>query len=500
MPPHTSSLRQRVTGAAKNRSVALKLFITFWLVYAMFATPAGGATPNRYVDLTHSIVNEGRFEIDTYHENTIDKAFVNGHYYAAALPGPSIMAAPLYVVFKEIYRLLPDSVTTQAAEIQSFKKTRLAGSSFYGSVDNVEFFFTQYLLTMVFVGGIGALGATVLFLFARQLGAGQGLALLTAIAYAWGTHAFFFSTTFFEQIITASLGIISFCGVHKFVASDERNPLSILALGALTGLLIFSEYFGAILAGLFFLYLAYHFRDRRAILFALGGLIPLFLLFAYNYLILGNLFDSPYLHLGAEFDCQIKEGLAGVSYPRPERALAVLFGIEKGLFLYAPILILSVTSMTSALAAPRRAAICLFCGAVFAVALIYNASFCFWSATSFGPKYLVDVLPMLTLPIAFTNRTGNLRRGLSWLLLGCSIFINWTGAQFGFAETVWEHTQTLFLRGATLPLFSALISHSSNASTIHVFVERYQPFLTSSAYILLLLVLGWIWKNERAQS
>lgn len=33
------------------------------------------------LDLLHAIVREGRVEIDTWHENTRDKAFFNEHYY-----------------------------------------------------------------------------------------------------------------------------------------------------------------------------------------------------------------------------------------------------------------------------------------------------------------------------------------------------------------------------------------------------------------------------------
>lgn len=479
---------------SKPRSFAIKLFFTFWLVYAIYATPAGGATPNRYVDLTHSIVNEGRFEIDTYHENTLDKAFVNGHYYAAALPGPSIMAVPVYVVLAQVYRMIPVSLTNQAAEIQSFKKTRLPESSFYGQVDNVEFFFTQYFLTMLFVGGVSALGATVLYLLARQLGAGVAGGVLAAVVYAWGTHAFFFSTVFFEQIVTASFGIISLYMVCSSIKRDDRRISRQIPLGALTGLLVFSEYFGAVLAGLLFLYLLYSSRDRRAIYFAMGGLIPLMLLLTYNYLALGNPLDSPYLHLSDEFNYQIKEGFAGISYPHVERGLAVLFGGEKGLFLFAPILVVSVINMISGLASRRCVGIYLFCAAVFAVALLYNASFCCWFVPSFGPKYLVDVLPILSLPIAFTYLKGVMRPWLVGLLLGLSILINWTGAQFGIADTVWEHVQTLLQQGPTLPLFSALLTHSSITSSLHLFLAKWQAALSTGVLVILALALGLLWK------
>ncbi|MCL4486524.1 MAG: hypothetical protein M1570_00135 [Chloroflexi bacterium] len=85
----------------------IKLFLIVWLAYALYATPAGGTLPNRYVDLVHSIVNEGRFEIDTYQANTTDSAFFNGHYYNGALPGPSFFALAPYLVFKGFYPLVP---------------------------------------------------------------------------------------------------------------------------------------------------------------------------------------------------------------------------------------------------------------------------------------------------------------------------------------------------------------------------------------------------------
>ena len=37
----------------KDHLVEFKLFLTIWVVYALYATPAGGVTPNRYVDLVH---------------------------------------------------------------------------------------------------------------------------------------------------------------------------------------------------------------------------------------------------------------------------------------------------------------------------------------------------------------------------------------------------------------------------------------------------------------
>ena len=57
----------------------LVLFITVWSIYVVHVVPGGGVNPNRYFDLTHSIVHQHSLNIDAYQENTIDKptAFPN---------------------------------------------------------------------------------------------------------------------------------------------------------------------------------------------------------------------------------------------------------------------------------------------------------------------------------------------------------------------------------------------------------------------------------------
>lgn len=215
--------------------IEVKLFFVVWAGYAVFATPAGGAQPNRYIDLVHSIANEGRFEIDNYHDNTIDKILIRDHYCVAALPGPSIWAVPLYFIFREAYHLMPQDLLKPIGSIQSFKRERLPESIFYMRVDQIEFFASQFALAIFFVGAFSALGVLILFKFTRSLGASEGLALFPNVAYALGTIAFFFSTTFFEQVITGTLAFLVFFMIHVSVkngAARSRNWHAIVILQA----------------------------------------------------------------------------------------------------------------------------------------------------------------------------------------------------------------------------------------------------------------------------
>src|SRR5260221_8064642 len=164
----------------------VRLFVILWLAYALYASPAGGAGANRYGALVHSIVNEGSLSIDSYHENTIDKAYYNGHYYLGALPGPSFLGVPAYVVFKGIYAITPPSIKHEASGVESYKKEKQADSSFYGRVDNVEFFLSQLFLNLTALALVSALGSVFLFKTLRTLGYDERIALTVSLLYALG--------------------------------------------------------------------------------------------------------------------------------------------------------------------------------------------------------------------------------------------------------------------------------------------------------------------------
>lgn len=53
--------------------------------------------------LTRAIVDEGRLEIDSYYNETGDRAYYNGHYYTDKAPGLSFLALPVYATWKFIY-------------------------------------------------------------------------------------------------------------------------------------------------------------------------------------------------------------------------------------------------------------------------------------------------------------------------------------------------------------------------------------------------------------
>src|SRR3989338_809626 len=90
----------------------LKLFLTFLTIYAIF-TQFIGPNESSHLDLTRAIIDEHRFEIDSYHNNTIDKRFYNGHFYSDKAPGLSFLAVPIYIVTRPIIELIPKNLVKE---------------------------------------------------------------------------------------------------------------------------------------------------------------------------------------------------------------------------------------------------------------------------------------------------------------------------------------------------------------------------------------------------
>lgn len=476
-----------------------KLFLFSWLVYAVFATPAGGVTPNRYVDLVHSIVNEGRFAIDTYQENTIDKAYYNGHYYAGALPGPAFLAVPAYLAFKGLYALLPQSFNQLAGGIQSYQITKQADSSFYGRIDNVEFFLSQLFLTLTVLASTAAAGVAMVFRSMVLLGYKEKDALIVSSFYAFGTIAFFYSTIFFEQIFSATLAISAFYLILNATKNinQEGGRVLLLIAGLLSGCGLLVEYPTAFIALWMGIWLFTSTRDwKPAALYLIGGITPVLVLLAYNYALFNNPLSTPYAHLIAEFDSVHGIGFFGATYPHIDRLFGLLFGDERGLFLFAPITLVGFVGLVDEILERKRNFIAAaVCGGITASYIVFFSSYTNWrGGAAFGPRYLIATLPFIALGIAFAFEA--LPKRLIYLVGGLSIFINWTGAQFGFAANITQHIGDLFVQGPSLPALDAIITHStSHLSDPYLFAEHYHIVLTLTLILGLFGLFLWMFRN-----
>lgn len=463
-------------------SFEVRLFLTVWLIYALHVVPGGGVNANRYFDLTHSLVNQRTTNIDAYHENTIDKGFKDGHYYSLGLPGPSILGIPAYLTFKIAYKLAPASLVKPLANVQSLKQGQQTG--FYQQ-DNTEFFLSTIWITWFSLSLLSAFAAVILFKLFLGLGVSQVNSLIGTAAYAFGTPAFFYSTTYFSAGFAASFVILALYLLLK--SAKNGGSLLFLWLGLASGAAVLMEYQTLFLAAGIALYVLLRTKLKTSWSFFVGAGIPCAVLLIYNALSFGGPFHSAYQYVvgpNAEFH---NVGALGFTVPRPERLFGLTLSTHRGLFVYSPVLLLSFVGFFYGLRRRRQPAYAIVLLSILASfgVWIWISSFQAWDGSSaFGPRLLVCILPLMAIGVALS--LSRVPKIISIPLIILSVAINWLGAQNGFAENIWEPWRRLLNSGFTLPAFSALVSHSRGENGLTLFITQ-RMWLIAGIYFALII-------------
>lgn len=149
--------------------------------------------------------------------------------------------------------------------------------------------------------------------------------------------------------------------------------------------------------------------------------------------------------------------------PRWEALYQLTFGPKMGYFTYMPVMLLGISGAVRKLHQGRQRAEATLVGAIWLLFLGYAASYAAWSASAFGPRFLVSTIPFTMLLVAMAwDETPALLR---WGLAVPSLFINWLGVQFFERGTIAEpsplanvYWPAFLQEGPSLPLARAMAS------------------------------------------
>lgn len=407
---------------SQPRWTGIVLFLLLLICFAYTLPRWADWNQNSRLNLTLSIVEQHSFSIDTYHTNTGDKLYFEGHYYSDKAPGLSFAAVPLYAAIRPILNSSALAPLLDRMSRSSALEDTLNPGGTGIKEQKVRFAIAQYVLTLALVGLPSALLGVLLYRFLTRFISSPWPRLALVLTYALGTAAFPYTISFYGHQPGAILAFVAFFLVFR-VRVDGASRWHLWVAGALLGYAAITEYPTALIAAAVGLYAVFGLRDWKAALpIALAAVPSIGLWMAYNQARFGAPLELGYQY-HATFTQHAQAGFAGLAGPRWQAFWDIAFSPDKGLFSRSPFLLLSLPGGI-VLWCDRRHRLELVCSILIIVSyFLYASSFYDWGGGhTAGPRYLVTMLPFMLLP---TVPFFGLKRWrwLTLLLAGVSIIL-----------------------------------------------------------------------------
>ena len=409
--PLLARLRRRATsagerGRSRRPPSTAGLLLVLVVICAAYFVPRGISwNPDTHIFLTASIVDRGTLNIDPLAPYTGDVAFANGHYYADKAPGLSLAAIPVYALLK--WTLLGGHPYTALFSVPAAQRSD---------------FLVRYLLAIVYAALPTGLLAGLLFGFLARFGLGAPWRAGVALTYALGTFARPFAAEFFSHQLSALLVFAAFLVLFRVRREELRDSFAVGA-GLLLGYAVITEYPTALIAAALAAY-ALTTRERGwrlGGLLAAGAVAPLLVGALYNTLAFGGPLSQGYAHLAGpeQFRVGQASGVMGITYPHLEALWQTTFGPYRGMFLFAPVLLLAIPGFVALWRMAGWRAEMLLWLAIVGGYFLFSISYFQWDGGySMGPRQFLPALPFVMPPVAALLRAGADRR---WRLVALAL-------------------------------------------------------------------------------
>jgi hypothetical protein len=370
-------------------SIRIRAFLIFGVIFFSYAYfyEGGGWNQNSRFDLVRAIVEQGTLRIDAYHENTNDKAFANGHYYSDKAPGLQLLAVPIAETVTPLLR---------ATGVDPVSPDGLADLA--------------YCLAVFAVALPMAAACGCLFWIALQLGSSVSAAAFAALALGLATPMWAYSTLFWGHALAGACLLFAF-GCALVLRRDVSSAGDVfwgLALGLTAGWATVTEYPSApasAVVALLALALVWKngWRRRWRVLVGIsaGALPCLVALMAYQHAAFGSVFNPSYAYYPPGAFSWMTHGYLGLTYPRVDVALKLLFSCRRGLLFSGPVVLAAPFGLWLLWKQPATHAAAVAAASIATYYFLFHASFSSWPAGwSYGPRYMSPGLPLLCLGLA----------------------------------------------------------------------------------------------------
>ena len=402
-----------------TRRAGRLVFIATLAVY-LFTTGGSMATDSMTYEVTKSIVERGSVAMPGKILALEAHRGVDGRYYAPYGIGHALYSVPFYM----IGRIVEVNLGFNVGRPDAVRKAAFVLGSAVAA----------------------ALTVWIVFLFAWRLTGDMSASIATAFIVAFGTLLWPYSKYGFNAA-AATLAVTA--GVYAVWVgrrSDRIGPLVFAGVAFGGALLIRPELTLAGVVAIVWFHGGDGGRWSRSDGFSaatpapsviperIPSLLALALpiaaaiagMFAYNHARFGSIWDSGYL----------RDSTATFNAPRAtwEGFLGLLVSPGRSLFFYSPIVIAGVAALVSLFRRDRSTA-WLLAGVTLALFGFY-ITLEYWDADrSYGPRYLVPVLPLLCLPLAYWLAAALRARWLAWLV-ALSVAVQIPGVAIDFTKAL----------------------------------------------------------------
>lgn len=379
-------------------------FLVFLLALVLYLATTGGsmATDVMSYEVAKGIVEDGSVAMSYNVLNMDAHRGVDGRYYS-----PYGIGHPLYVVpFYAAGRIVEGAIGSGVGKPEAVRKAFLVMGNAVA----------------------GALTVWLAFLFAHRIGGSPRASALTALTLGFGTFLWPYSKFGFSAPLTALTVVWGVYGV--WVGTRERRPVFLWLGGSGIGWALLVRHELALVAVPAGLWVVWESRGawRRGFSDAVRVGIPVvaavLLTLYYNDTRFGSVWDTGYLRDGTATFGSIRVGLLGL-----------LASPGRSLFLFAPVTLIGVLAFGPLWRQDRATAALL--GTTTLVLVLFYASLTYWDADrSYGPRYLVAVLPLLCVPLVswFDRPPGDVRRRILVVAALLSIVVQVPGVLVDFSR------------------------------------------------------------------
>jgi hypothetical protein len=412
----------------KRHRNELFIFLVLLICYSYFLPRWASWNQNSRLDLVLAIVDERTLTIDNYFQNTGDYAVFNGHHYSDKAPGTAFLGVPIYAAARPILRSAPvQSVLNRLAQSDAFGATlKQEGSGLL--IDKIYFAVVLYLVTVTAVSIPAALLGVLIYKFLGIFAEHSLWRISVALLYGLATNAFPYSGSFMSHQIVSFLLMGAL--YLAFLIRQGRIALPwVMLVGFMLGYAVITEYPTALIAVAIVGYTVLVLPIRRwAVGLVMGGLLPGLLLMVYDWVIFESVLPIGYMHSEMYTDIH-SQGFISLVGPDVSALWGITFGSFRGLFFIAPVLLLAIPGfiMWWRQAQYRLEwGVCLWATVSF---MLFNGSSVMWQGGfSVGPRYLLPMIPFMTIALgAFLLHWGTRwwARLLALLLGSWSVFAVW---------------------------------------------------------------------------